>query len=125
MKQTITITSYNYSTNQVDTVAEDISLRDIAKSAKAEDIAGILENYLNSYTLGSKIGVDIGKLFGDGNAHRTIQGQFVNFALGLLYGYAEVQDPKYSDLRNQEAVRTAHKIKELLEDGTLGRQAFI
>ena len=54
--------------------------------------------------------------------HRTLQGNIINFLLGIICGLAE---QKYTDARNETGVNTCKKVKENLENEVICLQPYI
>ena len=110
----IHLKDWNPESQMTEPTGEMVSIYAIARSITPQNFAKLLDNYLN---LG-------GKDFGDGklvglylrNTHRTLQRLAVCFALGLIVGLSE-QD--YTDGRNEEAIKTAKKLAQLVRDGEL------
>ncbi len=99
---------------------EVVSIYAIARSMTPENFAKLLDNYLN---LGGK-GFGEGKLVGLHlrHTHRTLQRLAVCFALGLIVGLSEQE---YTDARNDEAIKTARKIAQMVRDGELPMGMYI
>jgi hypothetical protein len=93
----------------------------IGRSIKsAEQFAAIvsanLNNFGNPFQKGKDIGVQLQR------DHRTNQRSEVLWALGVLVGLA---DQEYTDARNEEAIASAKKVRQLIEDGTLKFGLFV
>ncbi len=85
----------------------------IARNITSEDLANIIDDHLNglyNQEAGMMVGVKLR------NTHRTLQRLAVKFALDLLYGISQ-QD--YTDARNQQAIETAKKIRQMVDNGEL------
>jgi len=98
-----------------------VNLRTVAKNLKTEDLAYILDSWIN--TNGSsafKTGKELGQMFRE--THRTLQGLLVNMCLGILAGISEQE---YTDPRNQRAIQTAKEITRQVTEGELPLQPFI
>lgn len=54
--------------------------------------------------------------------HRTLQGNIINFLLGIICGLAE---QKYTDPRNETGVDACKKIREDLENENIHLQPYI
>jgi hypothetical protein len=59
-------------------------------------------------------GLQVGRDFR--NAHRSLQGSAIRFALGIIIGLSEQE---YTDARNETPVEMAQKIAKMIGDGTL------
>jgi hypothetical protein len=89
----------------------EVSIYQICKALTTEDMAKLLDEYVNSrYPDGKKIGEKLRF------THRTIQRSIVVFALDIIIGIA---DQEYTDARNEVAIETAKKIKEMEYRGEL------
>ena len=110
----IHIKDWNPESRMTEPTGEVVSIYAIARSMTTQNFSKLLENHLN---LGGK-GFNEGKLIGMHlrHSHRTLQRLAVCFALGLIVGLSE-QD--YTDARNEEAIKTAKKLAQLVRDGEL------
>lgn len=110
----IHLKDWNPESRMTEPTGEMVSIYAIARSITPQNFAKLLDNYLN---LGGKDIVD-GKLVGLylRNTHRTLQRLSVSFAIGLIVGLSE-QD--YTDARNEEAIKTAKKLAQMVRDGEL------
>jgi len=124
MNDRINLKEYNVETGQYED-AGTVSARSVGKGVDEESLLSLLEAFLNSFASGYNRGLTIGSLAVDAGMHRTLQGQLVNFALGILEGYASKMDLAWTDPRNHTAAIAAHKIKSLLDAGELPKQPFI
>lgn len=79
-----------------------------------DEFAGVLDDYLNNGGKQYKDGLVVGRNLR--GTHRTLQRQAIGFCLGIICGLSE-QD--HTDLRNEAAIETAKKIKEMYETGNL------
>ena len=109
---TIQILQWNPETCLREPTGEQISIYKVAKSMSPENFAKLFENYLN---LGGKQ-LQEGRLIGLHlrHTHRTLQRLAICFALGMIVGLSE-QD--YTDARNEEAIKTAKKLAEMIKNG--------
>lgn len=83
----------------------------VAKHITVGQFAYLLEVMLNSMARSPfRDGVKIGKILCQ--AHRTLQGCAVNFALGILVGFASTE---YTDARNEKAIELAKKVKDIVD----------
>ena len=97
-----------------------VSIYSISKAFKADHVAVLLDNWLNSFEYGFERGQYIGRCWR--NTHRTLQRTAVRFALGILCGIAEQE---YSDPRNADALAMAQKVKAMYDAGELDTGRFI
>jgi hypothetical protein len=121
----VELKEYNYDTNENES-RETVSLYLLAKNLKVEHLARLLENWLNSYDRAAQRGRVIGEA--GVRWHRTLQGTLVNFALGILVGYAKKYQEEWgghTDPRNETAFKAAGIVASLVEDGTIPLQPFI
>ena len=109
---TIQILQWNPETCLREPTGEQISIYKVAKSMSPENFAKLFENYLN---LGGKQ-LQEGRLIGLHlrHTHRTLQRLAICFALGMIVGLSE-QD--YTDARNEEAIKSAKKLAEMIKNG--------
>jgi hypothetical protein len=82
--------------------------------------ARIFDNFLNSGGKQYSSGVEVGKELR--TTHRTLQRLAVCFALGIIAGLSEQE---YTDARNETAIKTAKKIKEMVDNGELPLGAYL
>lgn len=97
-----------------------ISLWSIARAMKLPHFASLLDNFLN---LGGKQypeGYRLGKMMRF--THRTLQRCLFAFCLGIIAGLSEQQ---FTDPRNETAIASAKKLKEMIEDGTLSAGLYL
>lgn len=119
-KNTITIKQHNYTTNETELIGE-VSTHALVRCVNTEQLAELLDDWVNIHT-GFQNGLKMGRIFQE--THRTLQGQLVNLALGILVGLGET-DPRYTDPRNEFAIKAANKVKEMVESGEMPSQPFI
>ena len=92
----------------------EVDLRNLTKALAEEQVAFILETYVNSFGLGgpaTRIGERLSKI------HNSLQRNVVVFCIGLLRGLSEGND--YTDARNATAIATAREIVRLHDLGKL------
>lgn len=114
----IILRKYDYDKNQtveVGTVSTDL----VARNVSPEQIADILDSYLNvigrttgGYEVGKKLAL----------THPTLQRLAVLFAIDMLCGISE---RNHTDARNADAIETAKKIKAMREADELPIGQFI
>lgn len=92
-----------------DAETQEVTGYDIKRNGNFGFVASVLEDMLNSFNNHMGQGVGVGLIMR--NAHRTLQGSFVNWCLGCLIGIAQQE---YTDARNEVAVRTAQRIEALM-----------
>lgn len=92
----------------------------LARSLNAEQLAELLDDWLNSSFGSQHQGITIGLKLR--RTHRTLQGSLVEFVLGILRG---ISQQEHTDARNETAIETAKEITRLLEEGKLKHQMFI
>lgn len=100
----------DYDGNHID----DIHIGMVARSMTHSNFVKLFDNYLNyggkDWREGKAVGEDLRY------THRTLQRSAVCFALGVLVGIA---DQNYTDARNETAIATAKKIREMFDNGEL------
>ena len=116
----IHLKDWNAESHMTEPTGEMVSIYAIARSISPQIFAKLLDNYLN---LGGK-GFNEGKLVGLHlrHTHRTLQRLAVCFALGLIVGLSEQE---YTDARNEEAIKSAKKLAQMLRDGDLPTGFFL
>jgi len=116
----IYIKDWNPESRMTEPTGEVVSIYAIARSITPLNFAKLLDNYLN---LGGKDFRD-GKVIGLHlrHSHRTLQRLAVCFALGLIVGLSEQE---HVDARNEEAIKSAKKLAQMLKAGTLPTGFFI
>lgn len=111
---TIRLKAYNPDTSCNEATGETIDVYSLAKSLTPENLAALLDDYLNlggkGYREGREIGLQL-RL-----THRTLQRLAICFAFGLIAGLSEQE---FTDPRNETAIQTAKKVVQLLEAGEL------
>ena len=110
----IYLTDWNPESCMTEPTGEVVSIYGIARSMTPMNFAKLLENHLN---LNGK-GFNEGKLIGMHlrHSHRTLQRLAVCFTIGLIAGLSE---QNYTDARNEEAIKTAKKLAQMVRDGEL------
>lgn len=94
---------------------EEFSAYTVARSIPNLDgFAEVLDDYLNAggkqFPEGKKVGLRLRQ------THRTLQRQVVAFCLGVICGISEQE---YTDPRNDVAIKTAKKVREMVDAGEL------
>ena len=110
----IAIKEWNSDSMRSEPTGELVSVYKLARSMTPENFARLLDNFLN---VGGK-GFNEGKLVGLHlrHTHRTLQRLAICFALGLVVGLSEQE---FTDARNEEAIKTAKKLTQMMKDGEL------
>lgn len=113
-KTSIELKRYNWDTKQEESLGE-VNVFHLVRSIDNEQLAYFLGEYLN---VGMKSGFGTGKTVGKfaQRDHRTIQGELIRFALGLI---VSLSDQENTDARNEMPVEMGKKIAKMVEDGTL------
>jgi hypothetical protein len=110
----IQLKDWNSTTSSVELTGESISIYTISKSMTLDNFTKLFDEYLN---LGGK-GYREGQLVGQKLrfTHRSLQRLAICFAFGIIAGLSEQE---HTDPRNETAVETARKVKELIDNGEL------
>ncbi len=111
---TIILRAWSSETGLNEPTGETIEVYTLAKSLTIENLAALLDDFLNlggkGYPEGKEIGLQLRF------THRTLQRLAVCFAFGLIAGLSEQE---YTDPRNETAIQTAKKVAQMLEKGDL------
>ena len=94
----------------------DYTVIEQARDLKPEEFAKLLEQRCNSYNAEYKDGIKVGEFLH--NAHRTLQATALRYLLGVIVGLGK-QDLRFTDARNETAVKTAKRIGAMIDDGEL------
>lgn len=92
-----------------------IHIGEIARSITDEQLAKLLDEYLNVGFKGMRNGENVGKHAA--SFHRTLQRSFIGFLIGALVGIVEANGG--TDPRNEAAIRAARKVHRMHKDGEL------
>jgi hypothetical protein len=111
---TIKIRAYNSETSHTEETGETIDVYTLAKSLTTENLAALLDDFLNLGGKGFREGKEVGLQLRF--THRTLQRLAVCFAFGLIAGLSEQE---FTDPRNDTAIQTAKKVVQLMESGDL------
>ena len=84
------------------------------KIRNIEQFTALFDQFMNTGGKGWRSGLEVGKQLR--TTHRTLQRLAIVFCLGLISGISEQE---YTDARNETAIATAKKIKQMVEDGEL------
>jgi hypothetical protein len=86
----------------------------LAKSLTLENMAELLQDFVNSGMKDYRDGEEVGKLLQ--TAHRTLQASVIRFCLGIIVSLGKQE---YTDARNEMPVAMAKKITVMLDNGEL------
>jgi len=116
-KYEISLTQYNYDTRQTENIGT-VHIGTLARSITAEQMATLLENFLNG---GRGDSPSAHRIIAQHftATHRTLQASAVRFHLGIVAQYAKEYQKAWGDStdpRNENAVRVARKIEAMMED---------
>jgi hypothetical protein len=111
---TIILRAWRSETGHNERTGETIDIYTLAKSLTIENLATLLDDFLNLGGKGFREGKEIGLQLRF--THRTLQRLAVCFAFGLITGLSEQE---YTDPRNETAIQTAKKVAQMLEKGDL------
>lgn len=101
-----------------DAPEQEVHLGALARSLSIEQLAELLGDFVNTGGKGFRTGQDLGREMT--NQHRTLQRLLVLLALGILAGFGETDLSIGTDPRNHDAIKTAQKVRAMIEDGDLG-----
>src|SRR4030042_2593885 len=110
----IILRAWNSETGHNEPTGKTIDVYTLAKSLTIENLAALLDDYLNFGGKGFREGKEIGLQLRF--THRTLQRLAVCFVFGLIAGLSEQE---YTDSRNEPAIQTAKKLVQLMEAGEL------
>jgi hypothetical protein len=116
----IELKEWNMETRKMELTGEVVSIHRIANSMTPENFARLFEKYLNLGGKQFEDGQDIGQLLR--RTHRTLQRLAICFALGLIVGLSEQE---YTDPRNEEAIKTAKKVAQMVQNGELSMGFYL
>ncbi len=110
----IVVREWNSTTGMMDETGERINTYTVAKSLTLDNFTKLFDEFLN---LGGKQYAE-GKIIGQKLrcTHRSLQRLAVCFAFGIIAGLSEQE---YTDARNETAVETAKKVKQMIDQGEL------
>ena len=107
---TVVLKEYDYNTGTW-TERGTVSCYTIAKSMTPENMAYLLEQYVNR--MGNEIAaVNVGRLLQ--RSHRTLQRSVIVFCAKVIMGLGE-QSLTWTDERNRDAIAFAQKVTELVD----------
>ena len=94
----------------------DYNVIEQARGLKPEEFAKLLEQRCNSYNADYKNGIKVGEFLR--NAHRTLQATVFRYLLGIIVGLGK-QELRFTDARNETAVKGAQRIGTMIDSGEL------
>jgi len=110
----IQLKAWNSTTSMTETTGESISIYAIARSMTLDNFTKLFDEFLNlggkQYAEGKIIGMKLRF------THRSLQRLAICFAFGVIAGLSEQE---HTDARNETAVDTAKKVKQLIDQGEL------
>lgn len=111
---TIKIRGWNSTFSTTEETGETVSIYTVARSMTMDNFTKLFDEFLN---LGGKQYAE-GKIVGSKLrfTHRSLQRLAICFAFGIIAGLSEQE---YVDSRNETAVETAKKIKQMIDQGEL------
>jgi hypothetical protein len=111
---TIQIKGWNSTSSTMEETGETVSIYTVARSMTLDNFTKLFDEYLN---LGGKQYAE-GKIIGQKlrYTHRSLQRLAICFAFGIIAGLSEQE---YTDPRNETAIETAKKVKQLIDKGEL------
>ena len=111
---TIQIRGWNSTTSTMEETGETVSIYTVARSMSLINFTKLFDEYLNlggkQYAEGKIVGMKLRF------THRSLQRLAICFAFGIIAGLSEQE---YTDARNETAVETAKKIKQMIDQGEL------
>lgn len=111
---TIQLKDRNSITGITEKTGISIGVFSVARSLTMENFTRLFDEFLN---LGGK-GYREGQMIGQNlrTTHRSLQRLAICFAFGIIAGLSEQQ---YTDPRNETAIQTARKTKQMIDEGEL------
>jgi len=110
----IQLKAWNSTTSMTETTGESISIYSIARSMTLDNFIKLFDEFLNlggkQYAEGKIIGMKLRF------THRSLQRLAICFAFGIIAGLSEQE---YTDARNETAVATAKRVKQMIDQGEL------
>jgi len=117
---TIILRAWSSETGHNEPTGETIDVYTLAKALSTQNLAALLDDFLNLGGKGFREGKEIGLQLRF--THRTLQRLAVCFAFGIITGLSEQE---YTDPRNETAIQTAKKVAQMLEKGDLPLGLYI
>jgi len=118
--RTICLRTYNSDSGRYETNGDELNAYILARSLSQENFTALLDEYLNLGGKGIREGKQVGLQLRF--THRTLQRLVICFAFGLIAGLSEQE---FTDPRNEQAIQTAKKVAQMLEDGELPVGSYI
>lgn len=110
----IKIRGWNSTFNTTEETGETVSIYTVARSMTMDNFTKLFDEFLNlggkQYAEGMIVGMKLRF------THRSLQRLAICFAFGLISGLSEQE---YVDARNETAVATAKKVKQMIDQGEL------
>src|SRR4030042_3588935 len=116
----IILRAWNSETGHNEPTGKTIDVDTLAKSLTIENLAAMLDDFLNLGGKGFREGKEVGLQLRF--THRTLQRLVICFAFGIIAGLSEQE---YTDPRNETAIQTAKKIVQLMESDELPLGLYI
>ena len=111
---TIKIRGWNSTFSTTEETGETVSIYTVARSMTMDNFTKLFDEFLNlggkQYAEGMIVGMKLRF------THRSLQRLAICFAFGLISGLSEQE---YVDARNETAVATAKKVKQMIDQGEL------
>ena len=111
---TIKVMGWNSTTGIMEETGETVSIYTVARSMTLDNFTKLFDEYLNlggkQYREGQIIGQKLRY------THRSLQRLAICFAFGIIAGLSEQE---YTDARNETAIETAKKVKQMIDQGEL------
>jgi hypothetical protein len=118
---TIKLKAHSSETSRNDVTGETICVYTLAKSLTPEIFASLLDDFLNLGGKGYREGREVGLHLRF--THRTLQRLVICFVFGMIIGFSKDDhrhsEQEYTDARNETAIQTAKKVKEMIDQGEL------
>lgn len=110
----IQLKDWNSTTHNVEPTGETISIYTISKSMTLDNFTRFFDEFLNlgakDFQDGKQVGLKLRF------THRSLQRLAICFAFGIIVGLSQQE---YTDPRNETAIQTARKVKEMIDQGEL------
>lgn len=109
----------HYDWDKKETVIDgEVDIYQVSKAfEKGEQVAELLSGFLNSFSQDFRSGFSVGRLFQ--NQHRTLQGTLYRWALGLIVGLGDKVEIRFTDARNETAIKGSQQIAKMIENDEL------
>lgn len=110
----IQLKAWNSTTSMTETTGESISVYTIARSMTLHNFTKLFDEFLNLGGKQFREGCLVGQQLR--YTHRSLQRLAICFSFGIIAGLSEQE---FTDPRNETAVETAKKVKQLIDQGEL------